>query len=108
MYEIYQVASSYPAGSSESIETLKIAAALNPESEEANLNVANMLVEIGDIAAAAPYLERAGELPQAILLRGVIEMKQGNIAEARELFIKAQMAGSSKAQHNIDLIKNFK
>ena len=108
LYEIYQVASSYPAGSSESIETLKIAAALYPESEEANLNVANMLVEIGDIAAAAPYLERAGELPQAILLRGVIEMKQGNIAEARELFIKAQMAGSSKAQHNIDLIKNFK
>ena len=108
LYEIYQVANSYPEDSDEFIQTLIIAANLFPNDAEANLNAANALVKSGDIAAAKHYLERAGALPQAQLLRGIILMKQGDVENARALFKEVDALGSSQAKENLKLMENFR
>ena len=108
LYEIYMVANSFDKESYEFRETLLTAATLFPDNAEANLNAANVLAESGDMNAAERFLANAGNLPQAQLLRGIILMKQGDIAAARILFEEAQAAGISQATDNLKLIEKFK
>ena len=108
LYEIYEVANSYEKGSDAFRETLITAATLYPNNAEANLNAANALVEAGDISSANTFLARAGNLPQAQMLRGIILMKQGDIAAARPLFEEARAAAIPQATDNLKLIEKFK
>ena len=108
LYEIYEVANSYEKGSDAFRETLITAATLYPNNAEANLNAANALVEAGDISSANTFLARAGNLPQAQMLRGIILMKQGDIAAARPLFEEAHAAAIPQATDNLKLIEKFK
>ncbi|MEE0979265.1 MAG: DUF3868 domain-containing protein [Muribaculaceae bacterium] len=71
--EMYLVAQSYPAGSSEYNEVFEIAVRLYPSDPVANLNAAITAVNRGDTAAARRYIKQAANLPQAAKVMEAIE-----------------------------------
>ena len=71
----------------------------------ANLNAANIALSKGDYTAARKYLEKAGNSPEAINARGVLDMMEGNLDSAESLFKQAQKEGVSAASENLKEIQ---
>ena len=70
--ELYRLSEMAARGSAEQAEILETAARLYPEDEIANLNAANVAMQLGDLAKAARYLEKAGETAEAAHAREVL------------------------------------
>jgi tetratricopeptide (TPR) repeat protein len=100
--EMFAVANSYPVASDEYNSVFDIAVRLYPEDEIANLNAANIAMGKGDYSSARHYLSKAGETPEAIHARGVLNLLEGNLEEALVLLKKAKEMGVSEAASNLD------
>ena len=100
--EMFAVANSYPVASDEYNSVFDIAVRLYPEDEIANLNAANIAMGKGDYSSARHYLSKAGETPEAIHARGVLNLLEGNLEEALVLLKKAKEMGVSEAASNLE------
>lgn len=91
--ELYIYAETLDPKSQEYADVFETAARMYPEDETANLNAANCAMMRDDFKAAAQYLSKAGETPQAIYARGVLAAKTGKYEEARQYFDRAARLG---------------
>ena len=87
--EIYIATQGLEAGSDEYNEIFETAARLFPNSEIANLNAANAMMQRGDLVGAEKHLARAGNSPEAIYARGVLAGLKGDFKSAVENVQKA-------------------
>lgn len=99
--EMFAVANSYPIGSKEYNEVFGIAVTHYPADPVANLNAANIALTTGDYTTAQRYLDKAGQLPEAIHSRGVLQLMQGNLDAAQPLLEQAKAAGVKEAATNL-------
>ncbi|MDE7442239.1 MAG: hypothetical protein K2M69_08750 [Muribaculaceae bacterium] len=91
--ELFIYAETLDPKSPEYADVFEVAARMYPQDETANLNAANCAMMRDDFTAAANYLKKAGDTPQAIYARGVLAAKTGKYEEAAKLFEKAGKMG---------------
>ena len=58
-----------------------------------------------DLDAARTYLAKAGNSPEAIHARGVLNLLEGNLDEAGKLLEQAKAAGVKGAAANLDELR---
>lgn len=102
--EMFLVAQTYTPGSGEFNNIMETAVRMFPDNETANLNAACMRIENGDLAGAEQYLSKAGDSPQVLHVRGVLAMKRGDMALARQLLREAKSAGAEGVDRNLQLL----
>lgn len=102
--EMFLVAQTYQPGSREFNEVMETAVRMFPEDETANINAACARMEQGDLEAAAEYLEKTGDSPEALHAKGVLAMLQGDMDKAERLLNAAKDAGNRDAEENLKLI----
>ncbi len=100
--EMFAVANTYDEGTKEYNEVFAIALQLYPDDPVANLNAANVAISEGNFAAAAAYLAKAGNSAAAQNARGVLNLLEGNLDAAEQLFKQAQAAGIPSATLNLE------
>lgn len=91
--ELFIYAETLDPQSKEFADVFYTAAKLAPEDATANLNAGNCSLREGNLKAAAAYLAKAGDTPQAAYARGVLAAKQGEYEKAKELFDAAKRGG---------------
>lgn len=99
--EMFAIANSYEIGSEEYNNVFDIAVRMYNSDPVANLNAANMALARKDLDAARKYLAKAGDSPETINARGVLNMIEGNLDAAASLFKKAEGAGVGAAVSNL-------
>lgn len=102
--EMFMVAQTYEPGSREFNEIMETAVRMYPDNPTANINAACTRLQYGDIEGAKRYLDKAGNMPQAIHARGVIAMLEGKTEEARLLLNQAKQAGAENVDKNLQII----
>lgn len=102
--EMFLVAQSYEPGSSEFNEVMEIAVRMYPDDPTANLNAACTRLNNGDADGAKPYLDKAGDTPQAVNARAAYAQIMGDYAEAARLYKQAADAGVAEAATNLENI----
>lgn len=95
--EFYLVAQQYEPGTDEFTEVFETAVRMYPSDETANLNAANAAMRRGDNAAAARYLAKAGNSPEAVYARGALAVRTGDCATARRYLGEAKKLGVVQA-----------
>lgn len=103
--EMFAVANSYPIGSEAYNNVFDIAVRMFSDDPVANLNAANIALAKKDTASARKYLAKAGNSPQAVHARGVLNLLEGNLAEAQALLLQAQAAGVMEAAANLEQLR---
>lgn len=96
--EFYILAQSYESGSEEFNELFETAVRMYPEDPAANLNAANSAILKKDYRSALRYLEKAGNTPEAIYTRGVLEVYMDDINAAKPYLIEARKLGIPQAE----------
>lgn len=96
--EMFAATSSMQPGTPEYDEAFRVAVRMYPGSPEANLNVANVEMSHGNLDLASRYLAKAGDSPQALYARGVLEGLRSNWQQARKLLEEAARAGVPEAE----------
>ena len=96
--EFYILAQTYDPGSEEFNELFEIAVRMYPEDPVANLNAANSAIRRKDYRSALRYLEKAGNLPEAIYTRGALEVYMGDYNSAKPHLEEARKLGISQAE----------
>ena len=71
--EMFMVAQTYEPGSKEFSEVMEIAVRMFPDDPTANLNAACTRLNVGDAEGAKPYLDKAGNSPEAEAARKIYE-----------------------------------
>ena len=71
--EMFMVAQTYEPGSKEFSEVMEIAVRMYPNDPTANLNAACTRLNVGDAEGAKPYLDKAGNSPEAEAARKIYE-----------------------------------
>ena len=71
--EMFMVAQTYEPGSKEFSEVMEIAVRMYPDDPTANLNAACTRLNAGDAEGAKPYLDKAGNSPEAEAARKIYE-----------------------------------
>ncbi|MDE7335825.1 MAG: hypothetical protein K2N10_05900 [Muribaculaceae bacterium] len=108
--DFFTIAKQYPEGSPEYNKVMITAAATYPNDPMLNLNAANVAMMDNDLQLARKYLLRAGTSPEAEFARGVLNAREGRLADALAFFEIARKAGIEKANgyiDNINAIRNF-
>jgi len=95
--EFYLVAQQYEPGTDEFTEVYETAVRMFPTDATANLNAANAAIRRDDFAAAARYLAKAGNSPEAIYARGALAIRQGDYDTARRYLGEAKSLGVEQA-----------
>ena len=103
--EMFLIARTYEPGSAEFNEVFDIAVRLFPDDATANLNAANAAINKGDLQAAASYLNRAGDSPEAVHTRGILLLLQDRYDEAEEMLTKAGKLGVPEAGANLEQLR---
>lgn len=103
--EMFGVAVTYQPGSEEYNEVMETAVRMYPADPVANLNAASASILAGKLDAAARYLERAGDSPEATHVRGILAFKLGDTAKARELMSRAAAGGVEAARENLKQLR---
>jgi len=98
LQELFVLAASLPEGSDEYADVFETAVRLFPTSETAALNAAVAGMKRGDYAGAARHLEHAGNSPEAIYARGLLNAHIGDYAKAKELLMEADSLGMAQAK----------
>lgn len=108
LYEMWQVAESYPENSEAFKETIRIAARTFPENETALVNAANVALAEGNCEQAADYLGRIRSTPETSQpaaahenAAGLLALCRGDRAQAILHFRQAAGAGSESARTNL-------
>lgn len=104
LQEMFAVAQTYEPGSSNFNHVFDVAVRLYPDDPVANLNAANALLQAGLTEQALPYLDKAGNTPEAQNARGVALLQQGRYDEALPLLKQAQTAGLKEAEENMRIL----
>ena len=100
--EMFLVAQTYEPGSAEFNEVMEVAVRMYPGDETANLNAACTRLNVGDADGAKPYLDKAGQSPQAVNTRAAYAQLKGDYDEAARLYRQAAEAGVPEARTNLD------
>jgi hypothetical protein len=95
--EFYIAAHDLDPSSEEFAQIFDVAVRMFPKDPVANLNAANVAMQNGDFKSAAKYLDRTGNLPEALYARGVMAALCEDFKAAAEWFTKAQQAGVKEA-----------
>ena len=95
--EFYILAQSYEAGSEEFNELFETAVRMYPDDPVANLNAANSAILKKDYRTALKYLEKAGNTPEAIYTRGILEVYMEDNDAAKPYLMEARKLGISQA-----------
>lgn len=101
LYEIYQVARSYPQGSPQFNDIILMAVKLYPDDDIANNNAAAVALENNKLQQASSYLQHVKNEQTAWNNKGILLLQQGNIPEAKTCFEKAKACGCAEADHNL-------
>lgn len=104
LQEMFAVAQTYEPGSPDFNHVFDVAVRLYPDDPVANLNAANALLQAGLTEQALPYLDKAGNTPEAQNARGVALLQQGRYDEALPLLKQAQTAGLKEAEENMRIL----
>ncbi|MEG2366099.1 MAG: hypothetical protein RSB29_05010 [Alistipes sp.] len=104
--ELYLVANSYPASSSEFRNLFLLAARLFPDDPTANINAATNALERGDQSDAAFYLNRVKNSSSAEYenTKGILMMMRQKDAAAKALFEAAAQKGLESAVQNLQAL----
>lgn len=104
LQEMFAVSQLYEPGTEEFNQVFDVAVRMFPSDPVANLNAANALLESGHVAEALPYLDKAGDSPQAANARAVALLLQQKYDEALPLLQQAGEAGLAEAKENKKLL----
>lgn len=96
--EFYVLAQTYESGSEEFNELFETAVRMYPDDPVANLNAANSAILRKDYRRALRYLEKAGNLPEAIYARGALEVFMDDYDAARPYLKEAMKQGIPQAE----------
>ncbi len=96
--EFYILAQSYESGSEEFNDLFETAVRMYPDDPVANLNAANSAILKKDYRTALRYLEKAGNTPEAIYTRGVLEVYMEDNDAAKPYLVEARKLGISQAE----------
>lgn len=96
--EMFVAANTLEPGSDLYCRVFDTAARLYPESEIANLNAGISEMQRGSLAQAEYFLQRAGESPEAVYARGLLQAFTENYNEARITLAKALELGVEEAE----------
>lgn len=96
--EFYILAQTYDPGSDKFNELFETAVRMYPKDPVANLNAANSAILKGDYSSAHRYLDKAGDIPEAIYTRGALEVYMENNDAAKPYFEEAFKLGIDKAE----------
>lgn len=102
--EFYLLVQCYDSGSQEFAEVFETAVRMYPGDPVANLNAANTAMQRGDNSAAARYLAKAGDSPEATYARGVLQVLEGDYEAARLYLEAACDAGIQQAADTLRLL----
>lgn len=105
--EFYVLAQTYEPGSDKLNALFESAAKVYPNDEVANLNAANAAMQKGDYAKALNYLSKAGNRPEAIYARGVLEVLREDFSAATIYLEEAKRMGVAQAEPIIEAIANY-
>ncbi len=97
LQEFYMAAQTMEPGSEAFNEVFETAVRMYPDDAVANLNAANTAMQRKDLPAAARYLAKAGQSPQAVYARGVYALLTEDYNTARTLLESAQEQGVDEA-----------
>lgn len=106
--EMFRLALTCTPGSEAYNKIFMTAVQLFPDNPVANLNAACIALMQRDVRSAAHYLEKAPEVPETALAKGVLHLLQENYEEAETLFKQAKAAGLSQADNNLKQILELK
>ena len=81
---------------------------LFPDNPVANLNAACISLMQRDVKSAGHYLEKAPEVPETALAKGVLYLLKNQHEEAESFFRQAKAAGLSQADDNLKRILELK
>ena len=105
--EFYILAQTYESGSEEFNDLFETAVRMYPNDPVANLNAANSAILRRDYRDALRYLDKAGDLPEAVYARGALEVYMDNNEAAKPYFDEAKRLGIDKAEEVLtELAKN--
>lgn len=96
--EFYILAQSYEPGSEQFNELFETAVRMYPEDPVANLNAANSAILKRDYRSALKYIEKAGNMPEAIYARGVLEVYMDDIEASKPYLHEAKKLGITQAE----------
>ncbi|MDE6264023.1 MAG: DUF3868 domain-containing protein [Paramuribaculum sp.] len=109
LQEFFFAANSLEPGTDDYNTLFETAVRMYPESEVANLNAANAAMVRKDYVSAEKYLEKAGDTPEAIYAKGVVNALLGKYDAARTFFQQAarlKVADAPAALQQLDEIQN--
>ena len=87
--EFFNLSTAYQPGTEEFSQVFEVAALVYPDNETANLNAANAAMGTNELEKAERYLNKAGNSPEAVYARGVLEALKQDYAKAKEHFAEA-------------------
>jgi hypothetical protein len=96
--EFYILAQSYESGSEEFNELFETAVRMYPDDPVANLNAANSAILKKDYRSALRNLDKAGNTPEAIYTRGVLEVYMEDNEAAKPYLMEARKLGIAQAE----------
>ena len=96
--EFYILAQTYESGSDEFNELFETAVRMYPNDPVANLNAANSAIIKQNYRNALRFLEKAGNIPEAIYARGVLETYREDYNAAKHYLTEALELGVNKAR----------
>ena len=96
--EFYILAQTYESGSDEFNELFETAVRMYPNDPVANLNAANSAIIKQNYRNALRFLEKSGNIPEAIYARGVLETYREDYNAAKHYLTEALELGVSKAR----------
>ena len=96
--EFYILAQTYEAGSSEFNSLFETAVRMYPDDPVANLNAANSAILRKDYRGALRFLDKAGDLPEAVYARGALEVYMEDCEAAKPYLMEAQKLGITQAK----------
>lgn len=110
MYEMHQIAFSYPGNSPEFLDAFRTAERIYPQNEIALLNGAIVALADSDTEKAAANLQKVTmHNPICLNAQGILLACQGKKEEAKECFLEAMEEGLDVAKHNLsELEKTMK
>ncbi len=99
--ELYRLAVSYEAGSNEYNEVFYAAALLYPEDGIAQLNAANIAIQMKNYKLASEYLSKVSDSPEKTHALGLLYLLQGENEKGIDLIKEAADKGVKEATANL-------
>ena len=105
--EFYILAQTYESGSDAFNDLFETAVRMYPNDPVANLNAANSAILRRDYRGALRFLDKAGDLPEALYARGALEVYMEDFEGAKPYLMESQKLGIAKAEEVLtEIAKN--